>query len=254
MSVSTDGGTTWTANLAWQGAYDSQSQTGDNADKIFATIALDLQGQVHVSLPVRHNDDPMGYVLACEQDPNTCQEDPQFTDLLVVTSPDKGVHWTAPYSARAGDGSNFFPWIAAGSSGNLGILYYHTASQRPNDPADSWYIDYAAVTKAIARVDGGVAHYVKTPHTVTLALDPSVVHQGGICSFGIFCSALPNANRDLADAIALAVDPAGGANAVWTKDAGTQSGGSEIDFACQSSGPSLYAGKPALKGCYKGAG
>jgi hypothetical protein len=43
------------------------------------------------------------------------------------------------------------------------------------------------------------------------------------------------------------VDPVGGANAVWTNDA---SGSRHVDFACQSSGPSAFAGAKALHGCF----
>jgi uncharacterized repeat protein (TIGR01451 family) len=42
------------------------------------------------------------------------------------------------------------------------------------------------------------------------------------------------------------VDPAGGANVTWTKDAG----GKFIQFACQNSGASALAGAPDLNGCY----
>src|SRR5438874_10452468 len=31
---------------------------------------------------------------------------------LLVTSPDGGAHWTAPFRVDAGTGSSFFPWIA----------------------------------------------------------------------------------------------------------------------------------------------
>lgn len=86
---------------------------------------------------------------------------------------------------------------------------------------------------------------------MTLApLDPDPVHAGGICTFGLFCAVVPNANRRLADSIAIALDPAGGANAVWTNDAG---GTRRIDFACQSSGPSASP-RPGLKvlhGCFE---
>jgi hypothetical protein len=60
---------------------------------------------------------------------------------------------------------------------------------------------------------------------------------------------VPNANRSLADSIAIALDPAGGANAAWTNDAAATR---RIDFACQSSGPSAFAGLKALHGCYVG--
>ena len=39
VSRSTDGGNTWTATLAWQGAFDVVTKIGDNASKIFATLS-----------------------------------------------------------------------------------------------------------------------------------------------------------------------------------------------------------------------
>jgi hypothetical protein len=249
VSTSTDGGLTWTSHLAWQGQFDPSTKIGDNADKIFGTISVDKAGQVHVVLPVRRNDDPNGYATACETDPG-CTETPQPTDLLLVTSPDRGAHWTQPFSVRTG-GSSFFPWIAAGSSGIVDVDYYTTSSLRPNDPADTWSIAFSQITGATAKLSGSSAVYAQTPAATSTLLDPNPVHRGGICTFGIFCSVVPNANRELADSIAIALDPAGGANAVWTNDA---SGSSRIDFACQSGGPSAFSTAKAIKGCYVASG
>ena len=250
VSVSADGGLTWTSHLAWHGRFDPATKIGDNADKIFATLSVDQAGQVHVLLPVRTNDDPVGFTTDCETNPS-CQEDPQPTNLLLVTSPDGGAHWTQPFRVNATSGSHFFPWIAAGSAGIVDAVYYRTDSLRPNDPTDRWYIAFAQITGATATVGGGGAAYATAPTVVTRLLDPSAVHVGGICTFGIFCSAVPNANRSLADSIVVALDPAGGANAAWTNDA---NGTRRIDFACESSGPSAFAGARALHGCYAAAG
>jgi hypothetical protein len=105
-------------------------------------------------------------------------------------------------------------------------------------------------------MSSGRAVYASTPTVTHRELDPSVAHHGGICSFGIFCSAIPNANRNVADSIEVDLDPSGGANAAWTDDlASHQTGGqdSHIDFTCQNSGRSAYAGKPDLAHCF-GAG
>jgi hypothetical protein len=246
VSVSTDGGLTWTSHLAWQGAFDQSTKIGDNADKIFGTISVDRAGQVHVLLPVRTNDDPVGFVASCETG-STCQEQPQPTNLQLVTSPDGGAHWTAPFKVNASPGSYFFPWIAAGSSGIVDAIYYRTSSLQPNDPADQWYAAFSQITGATATLGSGGASYTTTPQVASQALDPNPAHVGGICTFGVFCSVVPNANRSLADSIAIALDPAGGANPVWTNDAGSTR---LIDFACQSSGPSAFAGAKALHGCY----
>ena len=248
MSTSTDGGETWTAHLAWQGAFDPSTKTGDNADKIFGTLAIDTHGQVHVVVPARHGDDPVSFVEDCETNPD-CSEAPQSTDLELVTSPDQGASWTAPFALTTAAGSNFCPWIAAGSAGRIDAVYYTSSTLRPNDPSSVWYIGFAQITGARASVGGGSASYIQTPSVRSRLLDASPQHVGGICSFGIFCTVVPNANRSLADSIAISIDPGGGANAVWTNDA--TAAGNVIEFACQSSGPSAYAGEPSLSGCYR---
>src|SRR5207249_5645769 len=169
-----------------------------NADKIFGTISVDTAGQVHVLLPVRRNDDPVGFVAACEAG-SACQEDPQPTNLELVTSPDRGAHWTAPFQVNSTTGSNFFPWITAGSTGIVDAVYYRTDSLRPNDPTDRWFTRFAQITGATATVAGNRASYLTRPQVDSQLLDSSATHVGGICTFGIFCSAVPNANRSLAD-------------------------------------------------------
>jgi hypothetical protein len=248
VSTSTDAGETWTAHLAWQGAFNDSTKIGDNADKIFGTIGVDRRGQVHVVVPVRHGDDPVGFVTDCETNPD-CSEAPRSTDLELVTSPDQGAAWTPPLTLTPSRGSNFFPWIAAGSAGRVDTLYYTSSTLRPNDPSSVWYIAFSQVTGAKATVSSGAASYSNPPHVRSLLIDPAPQHVGGICTFGIFCEAVPNANRSLADSIAIAIDPAGGANAVWSNDA--TSAGNIVEFACQSSGASALAGAPKLSGCYQ---
>ena len=165
----------------------------------------------------------------------------------MVTSPDRGGHWTAPLTIDGLAGSHFFPWAAAGSAGRVAVIEYSSSTRQPNDPASIWYAAFLSVENAIAKVSRNVARYTKTPRVTRLFLDPDPAHIGGICSFGIFCSVVPNADRSLADSIAVAIDPGGGANAVWTDNS---TGTNEIDFACQDAGPSFYAGLSSLKGCY----
>ena len=261
VSTSTDGGQSWTARLAWTGALDLVTKIGDNASKIFPAIAVDQAGQVHVVLPVRHQDDPVGYVAQCQLSSSTCVETPQDTDLLLVTSPDRGAHWTPPASVESSSGSYFFPWAAAGSSGVLDVVYYKSATRQPNKRTSVWYIGFSQITGAVATYTGGAgAVYTTPPQWKETLLDPAPVHGngttgGGICTFGLFCSVAgatdsQNGNRSLADSIAVVLDPAGGANAVWSDDVGNTPSGRQIHFTCQSSGPSAFAGAPRLNGCY----
>lgn len=255
VSRSTDGGNTWVANLAWQGAFDIVTKIGDNADKIFATISVDQTGQVHVVLPVRHNDDPLGFTADCQVN-SACLEDPNDTDLLLVTSPDQGAHWTLPVNIENSSGSYFFPWIAAGSQGIVNAIYYKSATRQPNNPTSIWYIGHTRITGAVATYTSGAnAVYTTSPQFAEALLDANPVHGngttgGGICTFGLFCSAVPGANRTLADSIAVTLDPVGGVNAVWTDAVGNPGGAKEIHFTCQNSGASSFAGAPDLNGCY----
>lgn len=247
VSVSKDHGQTWTSHLAWHGAFDAASKTGDNADKIFATLAVDTAHQIHVVLSVRHHDDPLGYVERCEQS-SSCSETRETTDLYAVTSPDRAQHWTSPFKINRYRGSYFFPAIAAGSRGIVDAAYYRSPTLRPNDTRSLWYIGFSQIRYAIARVSGSRAVYARAPVVADVYLDRHVVHRGGICTFGLFCSAVPNANRSLADAIAIALDPAGGANVTWTDDAGSKR---LVRTTCQSSGPSAYTWESPLIGCYR---
>jgi uncharacterized repeat protein (TIGR01451 family) len=252
VSKSMDGGTTWTPVLAFQGAFDATTNVGDNAGKIFSTISEDQAGQIHIGLCVRHNDDPKGFLLACEQNSN-CLESPNPTDMYIVTSPDQGAHWTLPFKVNQTVGSFFFPWIHAGSAGRVDVANYFSTSLRPNDPTSIWFVGMAQVTGAVAHyVSGPNATYDSTPvATPEIQLDPNHVHGngttgGGICTYGTFCLAVPGSNRGLADVFEIHLDPAGGANIAWTSD----NGGNHIGFACQNSGQSGIAGAPDLNGCY----
>src|ERR1700736_6198309 len=252
VSRSTDGGITWAPSLAWQGAYDPPTNVGDNAGKIFSTIAQDTGGQIHIGLSVRHNDDPRAFLIACEQS-SSCLESPNPTDMYIVTSPDQGAHWTLPFQVNQTTGSFFFPWIFAGSAGRLVVTNYNSTSLRPNDKTSIWYVGMSQVTGAVAHYTSGThATYDSSPvATQQVLLDPIRVHGngatgGGICTYGTFCLAVPGSNRSLADVFEVHLDPAGGANVAWTSD----NGGNHIGFACQDSGPSAFAGMPDLNGCY----
>jgi uncharacterized repeat protein (TIGR01451 family) len=252
VSKSTDGGTTWTPVLAWQGAFDPVTNIGDNSSEGFATISEDTSGQIHIGLSVRHNDDPRAFFLACQTDDN-CRETPNTTDMLLLTSPDQGAHWTLPFRINQTNGSFFFPWIAAGSAGVVDAAYYSSTTLQPNNPANIWFVGTSQVTGAVAHYTSGVnATYDSTPvSTPEILLDPNRIHGngttgGGICTLGLSCEVVPGSNRSLADVFEAHLDPVGGANVTWTSD----NGGNKIGFACQNSGASALAGAPDLNGCY----
>ena len=114
--------------------------------------------------------------------------------VVLVTSPDQGKHWTAPSTIDGSAGSHFFPWAAGGSAGKIAVIEYRSSTLRPNDPASVWYAAFLSIDGAVATVDRKGTHYVKTPRVTNVLLDSQPAHIGGICSFGIFCSVVPNAD------------------------------------------------------------
>ncbi|MCA1833842.1 MAG: sialidase family protein [Actinomycetota bacterium] len=269
VSTSTDGGNTWTSHLAWHGDYDPTTNVGDNASKLFASIAVDAEGRPSILLAVRHHDDPLGLVTECESaraSMTDCKEDPQPTDLLLASSPDQGATWTAPHKINKDTGSYFFPWIAAGSGGTIVAIYYKSTTLSPNDDASVWYAGSAQITGVNPVRSGDGAAYASEPVTREVLLDPAPVHKSGICTYGTFCAAVPNSNRNLADSLVISLDPSGGANAVWTNDAAVppepegpqipdpnapdEQSKQIVQYACQNSGPSAFATQPALSACF----
>ncbi len=287
VSKSTNDGLTWTipsVGPAWTGFFDITTDTGDNANKLFGSIAVDYAGQVHVLVTARKKDQPLQYVADCENPLVPCVENKADTDLVFVTSPDGGAHWTTPrdinlvHDADNNPDTNphtyFYPWIYAGAKGMVGAVYYYAPTNSPNatSPAtNSWYTKYSLISDAVANPPGvgscppdnitlsGPACYVGAGPQVAqeTQISSNAIHVGGICTFGLFCS-VTGGNRNLLDSNNIAIDPAGGANNNWTADANpTQR---RVEFACQNSGRSLFDGPDApepfaggiaeLNGCY----
>ncbi len=284
VTRSTDSGTTWmipSTGPAWTGFYDATTNTGDNANKIFGSAAIDYAGQVHVLLTVRKKDQPLQYV-------QSNIETPADTDLVFVTSPDGGVHWTTPMDVNlvhdtdnnpnTNPHSYFYGWLYAGVKGMVDAIYYYAPTASPNatNPVtNSWVTKFSQITGAIANPPGvggcppqGIvpippapACYVGAGPQVAQETQVSngVIHVGQICTFGIFCGLVPGSSgdRSLLDSNNITIDPAGGANATWTANA---SGGEHVELVCQNSGRSIFDGANApepfaggsavLNGCY----
>jgi uncharacterized repeat protein (TIGR01451 family) len=292
VTKSTNDGLTWqipSTGPAWTGFYDATTNTGDNANKLFGSVAVDYAGQVHVLVTARKKDQPLQYVTDCQNPAGSCIEAQADTDLVFVTSPDGGVHWTAPRDINlVHDTDNnpntnkhtyFYPWIYAGAQGMVDAIYYFSATNRPNDPNNSWVTKFSQITGAIANAPGvggcppqgpvpippAPACYVGAGPQVAQETQVSngAIHVGGICTFGIFCDIINIVNpsvgdRSLLDANNIAIDPAGGANATWTANS---PGSQRVEFVCQNAGRSVFDGVNApepfagdgsaiLNGCY----
>ena len=212
------GGALWDAHLVFDGGAST------NTDKVFATLAVDDSGTPGTS----------GNVYSVFSD-NLIPSVPNEYDIWFTHSGDKASTWSQPTQVNNGGGTNYFPWIAAGSTGRVDFIYLHTADLLPSDATLSpWYTKFAQTT------DGTDA----VPKFGVTSASSSIMHVGAICTNGIFCTVEgePFGNRDLADAISIAIDRGGSAGLVWTDQGKMLHGPTHITYGCVTAQMTAIAG------------
>jgi hypothetical protein len=205
--------TTWDAHLV------ADTGPNTNTDEIFATLAVDDSGisGTHGNIYSVFPDNISG---------------PLSFDIWFSHSSNKGVSWTSPVMVDSGGGTNYFPWIAAGTTGRVDFIYLHTPDLAPSDAKLSlWSTKFAQTT------DGTDA----VPKFAVTSASSGIMHVGGICTNGIFCTA-NGGNRDLADSISIALDRGGSAALVWTDQGSVLNGPTDITYGCVTSQQTAIVG------------
>ncbi|MDP9224883.1 MAG: hypothetical protein M3P18_13770 [Actinomycetota bacterium] len=212
--------TTWDAHMV----YDGGSAT--NTDEIFATLAVDDSGTPGVA----------GNVYSVF--PDNIRGANVF-DIWFAHSSDKAATWSAPVRVNSDKGTHYFPWIAAGSTGRVDFIWLNTSDYTPSDAEQSrWFATFAQT------VNGTSAK----PKFNQTSASSSVMHVGGICTNGIFCT-LNSGNRDLADSISIALDRGGSAALAWTDQGRVLHGPTHITYGCNTSQQSAYVGANSGLSC-----
>ena len=221
--------TVWDAHLVFDGNIGRTWQT--NTDRIFATLAVDDSG-----MPGVH-----GNVYSVFPDNLVA---PGTTDIWFMHSSDKGQSWTSPVKVNQDTGTHYFPWIAAGSNGRVDFIWLSTPDLNPSDDALSpWTVAFGQTTSGTSA----------TPKFNQTTASSNVMHVGGICTVGIFCS-VTGGNRDLADSISIAIDRGGSAGLVWTDQGNVLHGPTHITYACVTAQQSAIAGANPGLSCKGPAG
>lgn len=179
-------------------------------------------------------------------------------NVFVASSTDQGQSWSAPVRVNSGSAvTAIFPWMTAGSSGQVDLVYYgtpaaqnyQTCSTSPstytcqNEP---WYV-YVSQNLNVPG-NGKWAQSQVTP----------VVHYGSVCQGGVTCTSSGNDNRDLYDDFGVAANPTTGLASItysddqYANNTGTANAGEctaaqtnsvscdHTDFATQTSGSGIY--------------
>jgi len=217
--------------LLWDDHEVFNGPATSNSDDIFATLAVDDSGIAGVG----------GNVYATFPDN---LRGAQIFDTWFTHSSDKGASWAGPALANSDKGTHFFPWIAAGSSGRVDFIWLNSPDYTPTDAEQSpWYVTFAQTTNGTSA----------TPKFNQSGASSSVMHVGGICTNGIFCT-VNSGNRDLADSISIAIDRGGSAGLVWTDQGRVLHGPTHIQYACITAQSSAVAGANTRLSCKGPAG
>jgi hypothetical protein len=218
VAHSANGGLTWDAHQV----FDGGSTT--NTDEIFPTLAVDDSGMAGVA----------GNVYSVFSDN---LRGASVFDVWFSHSSDRAQTWSQPAKVNSDKGTHYFPWITAGSSGRVDFIWLNSPDYTPSDVEESpWYATVAQTTDGFDAV----------PKFQQTSASSSVMHVGGICTNGIFCT-VNSGNRDLADSISIAIDRGGSAGLVWTDQGRILHGPTHITYGCVAAQQSAIAGaKPGL--------
>jgi hypothetical protein len=126
--------------------------------------------------------------------------------VVVARSPDEGVTWSKlPPIPATVTGTSTFTWVAAGSPGHVGVIYYHTPDN--GDPASmtnsTWSVKWAETFNATSPAP-----------TWTITNLESGVHTGAICA----ASSCSGDNRFAGDFITSLIDSHDVAHLTWMKE------------------------------------
>ncbi|HEV8242068.1 MAG TPA: Ig-like domain repeat protein, partial [Thermoanaerobaculia bacterium] len=99
------------------------------------------------------------------------------SNVFLRTSRDRGDSWSATTRVNppALDGANIMPWIVAGDSGRIDVVWYRTAGS--NGPGAAWDIYLAQSLNALGA----------PPAFTVRKLSETVIHRGEICLRGLSC-------------------------------------------------------------------
>ena len=194
-----------------------------STDYVVTQAASDPNGVAHIFFTGKVADDGTkdGTVYSCYSNDH---------DIFLVSSTDKGAHWSAP--VRVNDGvttkTNVLPWMETGPTpGSVGVVWYGTTDAANDDKAE-WKVYFAqsfdaSSTKPTFRI----AEVTEPQHYI----HASNISEGGLTG---------TANRNLLDYFQVSFDPTGAAVVGYTDDHNDFDGATYI--ARQVTGPSINSG------------
>lgn len=201
------------SSMTWTQKVVAPAVTSWSTADSFPAGAIDAAGNVHVAWQAMKKT-------------GTGQSAVFDSQIHYRYSTDGGNTWSATKVVSNG-GSSVFPWIDAGASGKVNVVYYHAdVTGNPNNINGPWFVDMAQATTL-----GGAFSISRAT--------PLSIHNDVICTSGTGCG---GDDRDLLDFFEVAHNAAGQAVIAFAKDttaAGTGNGDPRNAFVRQSGGPTI---------------
>ncbi|HZU14436.1 MAG TPA: sialidase family protein [Chloroflexota bacterium] len=237
LAISTDEGNQWIRKPAvCVGQHDPAN--------IFPQMTIDTAGNLY-------------YTWSQTQTVNTNQPDAEGeTDVYYTYSTDGGATWQTPIdlTKETGD-SAVFPWMVAGSPGQVDLVMYKSnTGLNPNvaftspsgQPDDSCSAPSAS---CIPNTSVWNTYFGQSQNALNSGANFKVVqisdhpiHIGGVCTGGTSCGTGQYQNRDLLDFLTIDVDHTGAAYTTWADDNNANQETRQF-FSRQLSGNSIFQGQ-----------
>jgi hypothetical protein len=233
LATSTDKGQTWTRRpVANVGPHD--------AANIFPQLTIDTAGNLYYTWSQTVGD------------PNAANGGGE-TDVYYAYSTTGGATWSQPIdlTPEAND-SAVFPWMVAGSPGQVDlVLYKANSGLNPNiafydvngNPCTEGDPGCNPNTTVWNTYFGQSQNALNTGSNFKLVqISDHPIHTGGVCTGGLSCDSSPQANRDLLDFLTIDVDHTGAAYTTWADDNNSRHDTRQF-FSRQLSGASIFKGQ-----------
>jgi hypothetical protein len=131
-------------------------------------------------------------------------ETPLANQVLMSVSTDGGMHWSVPRTVAYSPGHRLlWPWITAGSAGNVGVVWYQYDSVTDPDCGTG------NVSVMAARISGATGAH---PSETVADAAGRAIHTGSICAGGTTCAAdnvVTGEDRRLGDYFTVSTDKRG---------------------------------------------
>jgi hypothetical protein len=243
IAKSTDDGETWTRH------HVATRPPGNDPANIFPQLTIDRAGNLYYTWSETQGG-PTTSSQRRRSDPESVPEEGE-QDVFYAFSTTGGTSWSPPINlTKEANDSAIFPWMVAGDSGRVNLVYYKANSglnsnigfvdeegnpcEEPNEPCTDEPIPNPSVWNVYFAQSMNALNTGANFSSVQVTPQPH--HLGQICTSGLACEG----DRDLLDFFTVEVDSRGAALIAYSDDNRRRSSDTQDLVTRQISGASVF--------------